>query len=188
MSIWAYAVLRWVCGIYNQDCIHISKMHEPLFDMHNQHADHIRNLGLKFGIGKLQILEEIVNRGLPRKSITLAFILEELIIWTIGFPTKNSLIETANEQIIVIYFVCCVYQKKKINLKHILVIYVCHWPNIGLHFLNWWLCPGLLLQIIELLEKDSIEWTEEDNGQIIVIRVDKVNPKRLSFAKKTQSC
>ncbi|XP_074370288.1 putative nuclear RNA export factor SDE5 isoform X2 [Apium graveolens] len=40
-------------------------------------------------------------------------------------------------------------------------------------------------RIIELLEKDSIEWTEEDSGQIIVIRVDKVNPKRLSFAKKT---
>lgn len=40
-------------------------------------------------------------------------------------------------------------------------------------------------RIIELLEKDSIEWTEEDSGQMIVIRVDKVNPKRLSFAKKT---
>lgn len=40
-------------------------------------------------------------------------------------------------------------------------------------------------RIIELLDKDSIGWTEEDSGQIIVIRVDKVNPKRLSFAKKT---
>lgn len=68
------------------------------------------------------------------------------------------------------------------------MICVCNWPNMilaGIHFLNWWFCPGLLLQIIELLEKDSIEWTEEDSGQIIVIRVDKVNPKRLSFAKKT---
>ncbi|KAL1821579.1 hypothetical protein ACET3Z_016448 [Daucus carota] len=37
--------------------------------------------------------------------------------------------------------------------------------------------------IIELLEKESIGWTEEDSGQIIAIRVDKIDPKRLSFAK-----
>lgn len=41
-----------------------------------------------------------------------------------------------------------------------------------------------LSQILELLERESIKWTEEGSGQIIVIRVDKINPKRLSFAKK----
>lgn len=38
--------------------------------------------------------------------------------------------------------------------------------------------------ILKLLERGSITWTEEGNGQLIVIRVDEINPKRLSFVKK----
>ncbi|CAK9138223.1 unnamed protein product [Ilex paraguariensis] len=38
--------------------------------------------------------------------------------------------------------------------------------------------------IIKLLERESIKWTEEGNGRVIVIRVDKINPKHLSFAEK----
>ncbi|XVF78286.1 hypothetical protein PTKIN_Ptkin14bG0119500 [Pterospermum kingtungense] len=38
------------------------------------------------------------------------------------------------------------------------------------------------------LEKESIEWNEEENGRIISIRVDSINPKHLSFAtNKTQT-
>ncbi|XP_021288199.1 putative nuclear RNA export factor SDE5 isoform X2 [Herrania umbratica] len=33
------------------------------------------------------------------------------------------------------------------------------------------------------LEKESIKWNEEDNGRILSIRVDVINPKHLSFAK-----
>ncbi|KAA8526841.1 hypothetical protein F0562_008930 [Nyssa sinensis] len=40
--------------------------------------------------------------------------------------------------------------------------------------------------IIKLLERESIKWTEEVNGQILLIRVDEINPKCLSFAKKNQ--
>lgn len=37
--------------------------------------------------------------------------------------------------------------------------------------------------IMKLLEKESIEWTEGDIGTIL-IQLDNINPKRLSFAKK----
>ncbi|KAK2639101.1 hypothetical protein Ddye_026896 [Dipteronia dyeriana] len=37
--------------------------------------------------------------------------------------------------------------------------------------------------ILKQLEKESIEYEEEENGQAILIRVDKIDPKRLSFAK-----
>ncbi|KAM7498719.1 hypothetical protein LguiA_023133 [Lonicera macranthoides] len=37
--------------------------------------------------------------------------------------------------------------------------------------------------ILKLLEKESIKWTEEGDGWIIVIRVDQINPKSLKFAK-----
>ncbi|XP_022717090.1 putative nuclear RNA export factor SDE5 isoform X2 [Durio zibethinus] len=38
--------------------------------------------------------------------------------------------------------------------------------------------------IMKQLEKESIKWNEEENGRIISIRVDVINPKLLSFAKK----
>ncbi|THG07135.1 hypothetical protein TEA_000697 [Camellia sinensis var. sinensis] len=37
--------------------------------------------------------------------------------------------------------------------------------------------------ILKLLEKESIKWSEEANGRAIVIRLDEINPKHLSFAK-----
>lgn len=36
----------------------------------------------------------------------------------------------------------------------------------------------------KLLERDSISWTEEQDGKIMAIQVDAINPKRLSFNKK----
>jgi hypothetical protein len=38
--------------------------------------------------------------------------------------------------------------------------------------------------IVKLLEGESIPWTEEDGGLVIMIRVDEIDPKKLSFAKK----
>lgn len=38
--------------------------------------------------------------------------------------------------------------------------------------------------IMKQLEKESIKWTDEGNGQIILIQVDAIDPKHLSFAKK----
>ncbi|XP_059659191.1 putative nuclear RNA export factor SDE5 isoform X2 [Cornus florida] len=38
--------------------------------------------------------------------------------------------------------------------------------------------------IIKLLKKESIKWTEEGSAGTILIRVDEINPKRLSFATK----
>ncbi|XP_023642046.1 putative nuclear RNA export factor SDE5 isoform X1 [Capsella rubella] len=38
--------------------------------------------------------------------------------------------------------------------------------------------------IVKLLEGDSIAWTEEDNGLVMMIRVAEIDPKKLSFAKK----
>ncbi|XVE80162.1 hypothetical protein DITRI_Ditri14bG0117500 [Diplodiscus trichospermus] len=38
--------------------------------------------------------------------------------------------------------------------------------------------------IMKQLEKESIKWNEEENGRRISIRVDIINPKNLSFAKK----
>ncbi|KAJ0865574.1 hypothetical protein HanRHA438_Chr12g0541971 [Helianthus annuus] len=37
--------------------------------------------------------------------------------------------------------------------------------------------------ISKLLERDAITWTEEDDGRIMTIRIDVINPKRLSFNK-----
>eukprot|EP00261_Vitis_vinifera_P036817 XP_019078060.1 PREDICTED: putative nuclear RNA export factor SDE5 [Vitis vinifera] len=38
--------------------------------------------------------------------------------------------------------------------------------------------------IMKLLEKHSIKWTEGSNAGIILIRVDEINPQRLSFTRK----
>lgn len=38
--------------------------------------------------------------------------------------------------------------------------------------------------ILKQLEKESIKWTEEDDGGTIIIQVDVINPKDLSFCKK----
>ncbi|RQO85971.1 hypothetical protein POPTR_001G401900v4 [Populus trichocarpa] len=38
--------------------------------------------------------------------------------------------------------------------------------------------------IMKQLEKESIKWTDEGNGQIILIQVDAIDPKHLSFAEK----
>lgn len=37
---------------------------------------------------------------------------------------------------------------------------------------------------MKLLEKESIEWTEEENGGFILIRLDTIDRKQLSFVKK----
>ncbi|XP_009614543.1 putative nuclear RNA export factor SDE5 isoform X1 [Nicotiana tomentosiformis] len=39
--------------------------------------------------------------------------------------------------------------------------------------------------IIKLLERASIAWTEEDNGKAIVIKADEIDPRKLTFAKKS---
>ncbi|KAL2472829.1 silencing defective 5 [Forsythia ovata] len=41
--------------------------------------------------------------------------------------------------------------------------------------------------IIKLLNRESIQWTEDESGQIIAIRVDEINPEELSFAKKSKN-
>ncbi|KAL4589084.1 hypothetical protein LXL04_001986 [Taraxacum kok-saghyz] len=38
--------------------------------------------------------------------------------------------------------------------------------------------------ICKLLEKDGITWSEEEGGHVMAIRIDVINPKRLSFNKK----
>ncbi|XP_038881794.1 putative nuclear RNA export factor SDE5 [Benincasa hispida] len=38
--------------------------------------------------------------------------------------------------------------------------------------------------VMKLLEKESIEWTEEENGGSILIRLDTIDRKRLSFVKR----
>ncbi|GMJ10194.1 silencing defective 5 [Hibiscus trionum] len=40
--------------------------------------------------------------------------------------------------------------------------------------------------IMKQLEKESIKWKEEENGRVISIRVDVINPKILRFAKRNQ--
>ncbi|KAJ4975688.1 hypothetical protein NE237_000794 [Protea cynaroides] len=42
------------------------------------------------------------------------------------------------------------------------------------------------LKIRKFLKRESIKWTEEGNGKIILIRVDEIDPKRLSFAREPQ--
>lgn len=39
--------------------------------------------------------------------------------------------------------------------------------------------------IMKLLEKESIKWSEERNGRTIVIKIDEIDPTRLSFGKKS---
>ncbi|XWS52047.1 hypothetical protein CRYUN_Cryun11dG0033700 [Craigia yunnanensis] len=48
-------------------------------------------------------------------------------------------------------------------------------------------CIANELLIMKQLEKESIKWNEEENGRIISIRIDVINPKHLSFAKKNQT-
>lgn len=43
---------------------------------------------------------------------------------------------------------------------------------------------GRRRRVMKLLEEESIEWTEEGNAGTILIPLDKVNPKTLSFTKK----
>ncbi|KAK6268782.1 hypothetical protein QUC31_012942 [Theobroma cacao] len=40
------------------------------------------------------------------------------------------------------------------------------------------------LQVMKLLEKESISWSEGETPGVVMIRMDNINPKRLSFAKK----
>lgn len=42
-----------------------------------------------------------------------------------------------------------------------------------------------LKQILKLLERASIAWTEEDNGKATVIKADEIDPRKLTFAKKS---
>ncbi|XAR56555.1 hypothetical protein NMG60_11037090 [Bertholletia excelsa] len=39
--------------------------------------------------------------------------------------------------------------------------------------------------VVKFLRRESIKWDEEDNGQTIVIQLDKIDPKSLTFAKKS---
>lgn len=41
--------------------------------------------------------------------------------------------------------------------------------------------------MIKLLEKENIKWIEEENSGTISIRVDEIDPGKLSFAKKLQA-
>ncbi|CAH9088217.1 unnamed protein product [Cuscuta epithymum] len=41
--------------------------------------------------------------------------------------------------------------------------------------------------IVKILEKESIAWSEQENGRTLVIKVDEINPKNLSFFKKSTS-
>ncbi|KAJ0264146.1 putative nuclear RNA export factor SDE5 [Hirschfeldia incana] len=45
-------------------------------------------------------------------------------------------------------------------------------------------CKRRLTAIAKLLAGESIAWSEEDNGLVMMIRVDEVIPEKLSFAKK----
>ncbi|KAK9688936.1 hypothetical protein RND81_09G023100 [Saponaria officinalis] len=45
---------------------------------------------------------------------------------------------------------------------------------------------GLKRLVSKLLKKESIEWTEAENGKTLVIRLDEIDPKTLSFAKKQE--
>ncbi|KAI8552613.1 hypothetical protein RHMOL_Rhmol06G0280400 [Rhododendron molle] len=40
-------------------------------------------------------------------------------------------------------------------------------------------------RVMKLLEKESIKWSEERKGRTIVVRLDEIDPKGLSFAKKS---
>lgn len=46
------------------------------------------------------------------------------------------------------------------------------------------LSENILAQIIKQLQKDSISWTEGDNGEILLLQVDMIDPNGLSFNKK----
>lgn len=39
-------------------------------------------------------------------------------------------------------------------------------------------------KVMKLLEKESIQWTEEESGSYILIHLDTIDRKRLSFVKK----
>ncbi|RAL40947.1 hypothetical protein DM860_008645 [Cuscuta australis] len=43
---------------------------------------------------------------------------------------------------------------------------------------------GFDTQIMKLLEGESIAWSEQENGRTLVIKVDEINPKMLSFFKR----
>ncbi|CAN8259245.1 unnamed protein product [Cochlearia groenlandica] len=45
-------------------------------------------------------------------------------------------------------------------------------------------CKRRHAAIAKLLGRESIAWSEEDNGLVLMVRVDEVDPKKLSFAKK----
>lgn len=39
--------------------------------------------------------------------------------------------------------------------------------------------------VLKFLERDSIAWTEEENGTVLVIRADVIDPRKMTFAKKS---
>ncbi|XP_059283249.1 putative nuclear RNA export factor SDE5 isoform X1 [Lycium ferocissimum] len=41
--------------------------------------------------------------------------------------------------------------------------------------------------VLKFLERDSIAWTEEEDGTAIVIRADEIDPRKMTFAKKSTS-
>ncbi|KAJ8567867.1 hypothetical protein K7X08_020589 [Anisodus acutangulus] len=38
--------------------------------------------------------------------------------------------------------------------------------------------------VLKFLERDSIAWTEEENGTVLLIRADEIDPRKMTFAKK----
>lgn len=71
----------------------------------------------------------------------------------------------------------------RVFFSYIMTPSICFCPledeNLNLDiFLNF------VVQIIKQLEKESIKWTEEENGRTIWIRLDVIDPKRLSFSRK----
>ncbi|KAJ8532378.1 hypothetical protein K7X08_012301 [Anisodus acutangulus] len=39
--------------------------------------------------------------------------------------------------------------------------------------------------VLKFLERDSIAWTEEENGTVLLIRADEIDPRKMTFAKKS---
>ncbi|KAK4342059.1 hypothetical protein RND71_037875 [Anisodus tanguticus] len=39
--------------------------------------------------------------------------------------------------------------------------------------------------VLKFLERDSIAWTEEENGTVLLIRADEIDPRKMAFAKKS---
>lgn len=50
--------------------------------------------------------------------------------------------------------------------------------------LSWFTLFSQHTAIAKLLEGESIAWSKEDDGLVLMIRIDEIDPEKLSFAKK----